>query len=55
MNFDEIVTDLKDPLRSEVNIEHVSSRRVELLVEREWLSSRWSGGDGIGARQSSTS
>ena len=41
--------DLKDPLCSEVNIEHISARGVELLVEREWLS-RWSGGDGIGAR-----
>ena len=34
-NFDGIVTDLEDSLRSEVDIEDISTRGVELLVERE--------------------
>ena len=35
INFGGIVTDLEESLRSEVDIEDISTRGVELLVERE--------------------
>ena len=55
-NFDGIVTDLEDSLRSEVDIEDISTRGVELLVERERPRTGLGGGggDGIGAGGEST-
>ena len=38
--MEEIVTDLENPLRGEVNIEHIRTGGVELLVEREGLLGR---------------